>query len=60
MSLGVHPGPPSEELEPFVESRRLPENLDPFTDSQEERALKLAFRALQYADRITHDWPWLP
>lgn len=43
-----------------MEARQLPENLDPFTDSPEERALKLAFRAAQYADRIGHAWPWVP
>jgi hypothetical protein len=56
----VHDHPPGEELEPFIESRQIPANIEDLLDSPEERALRAAFLARTYLDLITAEWPWVP
>jgi hypothetical protein len=50
----VHRNPPPTELGPFVEYRRVPDAVELFADSPEERLLKLGFWSLELLDKWPH------
>lgn len=49
----MHRTPPPDGLGAFIEYRRLPESVDLFTDTPEERLIKLGFRTLE----LLEQWP---
>lgn len=57
--LGVHRTPPPAAMEPFVESRQIPEAFPDLLLTGEERLLKLGFEALDAMERlgVPTGWP---
>lgn len=58
INLGVHSSPPPPELELAIDYREIPNSLDFFTDTSEERLLKAAFLAKGWLDEWAPvSWP---